>query len=526
MKYLREDIPQVLAIAALAQKGAVALNKVVREHLDADAGPLQLQTTDSGELWLTPRPSGEPAQMTKSRLQLSTETVEALDLAPGDLLAFVQRDAGVALKKLVIREAPASRARVIDVETPRLIERIAETNPMPDDLLPALQERSRGLALRCDLRAYLAAPTSLPAWHARSLLDMQTPEDAGLHESLVTDLLTRQARDGSWEGEIALTARRLRELAQLGLGQDVEPVRRGAEWLLARSASAANPGIWFLSDELVALQAEIIARHRAGERGIYFRDRRKAEMARLVAGDDLMIEPCGPRIMWPNALAIEALMMLGYEGHPRVQRALRTLTTREWCECGYQNGVGLERGAEPMAKEQLEKIEPSFIEEYRLGGLLGLVELHKMDMAKRTGNMMPREAHLVEDGRDVYPLRMPSHIQDCEVVTVRALSLATDPEAHRFAAMHLWRFAGRQHAEDGRLVGRYRFSSPYLWLDLLSRFHHPAAHVMLMRSLPWIVADQHEDGSWGEGEMQDAATLAVVKALLSVKEMLAEGMRP
>ena len=50
--------------------------------------------------------------------------------------------------------------------------------------------------------------------------------------------------------------------------------------------------------------------------------------------------------------------------------------------------------------------------------------------------------------------------------------------------------------------------------------------VGIMRHIPWIVENQNQDGSWGDDADRDTSTLAVVRALLSVRELLPAGLRP
>ena len=57
-------------------------------------------------------------------------------------------------------------------------------------------------------------------------------------------------------------------------------------------------------------------------------------------------------------------------------------------------------------------------------------------------------------------------------------------------------------------------------------FDHPIARAGIMRSVPWIVAAQNRDGSWGEEPRKDASTLAVLRALVSGKGYLPAGLSP
>jgi len=47
-------------------------------------------------------------------------------------------------------------------------------------------------------------------------------------------------------------------------------------------------------------------------------------------------------------------------------------------------------------------------------------------------------------------------------------------------------------------------------------YDHPMSKVVKMRSIPWIVKNQNEDGSWGDKSNKDGLTLAVICALRSI----------
>jgi hypothetical protein len=59
-------------------------------------------------------------------------------------------------------------------------------------------------------------------------------------------------------------------------------------------------------------------------------------------------------------------------------------------------------------------------------------------------------------------------------------------------------------------------------LQILARYDHTASRVAIMRSLPWILGSQNDDGSWGDGKRADSETLAVVEALVRVRDLLPE----
>ena len=523
MRDTPEGIPQVLVITRVTGTGRVALKKVVREHLGGEGVPLYLQVDD--EVALTQHATGRaaPVEMSSSRVALPEEVLTRLGVGGGAQLAFIQRPEAAAIKRFELIEHQGTWAQIADHETPLVLRRIAETNPPQEALLPGLAEQYQALYLEHDVRAFLKNRPTLAAWRARQLLHMDGGGDDAQREALIGERLATQGTDGSWTGEVVLTARMLRELAVLGLTHDAEETRRGAQWLLERAESQANPGMFFLSDDLVAEQSRILWERKSGHR-LRFRERKQSEMRRVSVGDDLIQEPCGPRIMWPNALVLEALIALGYEGHERVQSALRTLTIQDWCECGYQHGFSDRRRTEPLTDEQLAAFEQRCMSEYRYGGIADIDELATMDLSKTVGERLYRCAHRREDGVDVYPLGMPDHLQLCEVMTTRALSGVEHAPARRFAEAHLWRFAGRQQGPRGeftaRDVQRFLNAGQTALLQVFARYDHPASQIAILRALPWIVETQNADGFWGEGEHRDAATLAVVEALVRVRALV------
>ena len=522
-----EGIPQIVTIVSLTAKKQINLKKAARQHLGLQGGQ-GLWLTDGTEVLLArdPPPDAASSEVEVSkgnRVTLPDPILDRLDIQAKSMLGLVQRPSALAVKKLEIVEREAAQARLYDLETPTTITRTVETNPMPEERLPHLMDAARGLALRHDVTRFLAGRQTLAAWKARQLLDRAQPSDDALRQTLIQERLEVQQENGSWAGDTSLTARNLRELIDLGLTQQDHAVQRAAEWLLARPQSPHNPGMFFSSDELVAEQVEIVAQRQAGKGG-RFRQIKRSEQKRVIAGDALIVAPCGPRIMWPNGLCLDALLRAGYEKHARVQAALRTLTTNDWCECGYQHGTSSWRRTEPLTDDQLGEFEALCVAQYRYGGLSSLDALAHADLAAPTLDQH-RISHRTTDAGDEYPIKMPEHTQGCEAITTRSLSHVCDPKARLFAEAHLWRFASRQHAPDGSFPAENYGSglSQAGFLELFARYDHPASKVVLLRALPWIVEAQNDDGSWGEAETADTTTLAIVQALLSLGDLIPAG---
>ena len=529
-----EGIPQIVAVVQIAPDGRLSLKKAVREHLGlGDQHVLYLDM--QAEILLSAASVGDELVVDeKNRIHLPKAALTRLGIAERSLVGLVQRDSALAIKRVEINEREGECARLYDRETTDKIERWAETNPMPDVLLPRVKALYRGLALRHNVRGFLQGRQTLEAWQARGMLDISEAGDEALQERLIGERLEKQGKDGSWAGRATIAARNLRELADLGMTTDDISIRRAVDWLMDRAQSAYNPGMWFATDELVQEQSEVIKRREAhtgrGPRE-RFNQRKALEVNLVKDGDDLVAWPCGPRITWTTALILEALLKLGCERADRVQTALQTLTTIRWCDNAQQHGLsrGGERGcAEPYSMDEIEAMEQAYIQRYRYGGIRSPKELRTADTS-HVPFYLPRVAHNQAAGADEYPLRMPGAGGGCEVITARALSLTTDHKLRRLAQAHLWEYVGEQRAADGSFAGYSdkTFADPQaLFMQLLARYDHPAAKVGLWRSLPWIVDHQNEDGSWGQGVLKDVSTLSILEALLSLGGDLPAGMRP
>jgi len=519
----RGDVPSVLSVVPVDGKGRINLRKEVTSHLGAARGYC-LEV--GGEVRLRQPGKGERAETKGRRLDLSGDAAARLGVSESDLVALVERREAVAVKKLTVEERPGVKARALDIETPTEVVRVAETNPMPDELLPQLAARSRKAKLNHSVRSFIAGRETLHAWLTRREVDAPEKGDDQLGKDLASERQAAQLDNGSWDGDTMLTARNLWELSLLGLNRRSACIRKGAEWLLARDESEANPGMFFLSDRLVARQAEILAKRQAVREGkakgtlgaLRFAGRTPSEARKVLAADDMIEKSCGTRIMWPNALALRPLLRLGYEDHPRVQRALESLLRGYvyWCECNYQMGAGTHSRRPIPGDRDLKAREAECIAQYRFGGV------HTLEQRVE----MPRTARATGRGGDAYLLRMRAHIQPCEVVTTRSLCEAKSSRVRRAAAAHLWRFASVQHTDDGSFADEDYMPSQEMMLEVFGSYDHPASRVAFMRSVPWIVANQNADGSWGGEGKEDANTLAVVQALLRVRDLLPEGMIP
>ena len=516
---LVKGLPQIIAIVSISQDGKLNLKKIVMEHLGVkNPERLFLDTHNEILLSATEGTGEEIPVLGGNKLRLPEEVLNRLEIDGDSLVGYVQRENAVAVKKVEIVEEEGERARAFDLETVYKITRKAVTNPILEELLPKLENQYKDLHLNYDIRSFLKGRQTVDAWQTRKLLGVSEASDEELRRELTRERLERQKEEGSWEYSVTVTARNLRELAGLGMTREDAEIQRAVQWLIDRPQSLHNPGMWFLTDELVEEQEQVVRRRKQQTSGTRdrFRKRPASEIKMVRAGDDLIHDSCGPRIMWPNALVLEALLALGYEENERVQACMRTLMVQEWCECGYQYGLSTWRRKEPYSETQIENIERVCITQYRYGGL-GREEL-KENLAHKVGTKKPRVAHIHREEGDEYALSGWSSPQNCEWMTTRALSLVRNRDARRVAEAHLWRFAGLQNTPDGKFSSPTgeRWFSQAGYLQVFSGYDTPVAQVAIFRSVPWILQNQNEDGSWGEEPEKESATLAVIRALRRV----------
>ncbi len=317
-----ESAPGIVAIGSVTSAGRLSLKKEVRQHLGVDRGAAVW--VDASDQVLLGRTGVRVEPDARGGIALPEDARARLGTTGKTHLAFVQRGDSLALKRFEVEQADGTCGRLYDVETDTTVIRRTETSQMPDELIPAATDRLRGTLLRSSPRGWLAGRPTFEAWVCRRLRRWADADDERVRRDLVDERTGRQSPDGSWDGDVSLTSRNLRELAGLGLTHSDRPMASGAKWLLAREESRHNPGMWFLHDELVDVQRRIRDEadrmDRDKERGTRprFREIKRSEQSLVAAGDALIRRPCGPRIMWPNALAVEALVAAGYEDSDRV----------------------------------------------------------------------------------------------------------------------------------------------------------------------------------------------------------------
>ena len=520
-------VPQLVSITSVSAEGMLTLRKAVRQYLGIN-GQKKLYLEITREIILSAMADrGIPIELdSKNRICLSNEVLNILEVKRKTQVGLVERGNAVAIKAFKIAEEQGDCAGVIDIETDHNIVRKVETNPEVEQFLPILVERCRDTKLRYDVRAFLKERKNLQAWQARRALGSKEKSDKQLRQSLIEDRLNRQHKNGSWENHVPVTARNLSELADLGMTRKDGKIQKAIDWLIDRPQSKYNPGIWFATDELIREQAQVIKR-RKQHKGKSLRERfnqRKAEEVNLIrAGEPLAFKPCGPRISWPTALVLEALLKLGCENLERVQTALQTLAINPiWCDNSYQHGLSEWKRTKPPPMEALDVFIKYSIQSFKYGGICDLQELSRADMCHQPFHMRRVAQFSSRKGRE-YPLKMPNADLGCKIMMIRALNKVKNRILKKITEIYLWNYAGLQNNEDGSFNANPERTFTDLQLVLLqifSRYNHPVTRLVILRALPWILNNQNKDGSWGKEPYKDVATLAVVHSCVGLGDYL------
>ena len=522
-----DDIPQLVSITSVTAEGMLTLRKVVRQYLGID-GQKKLYLKTTSEIILSAKAGkGKPIEIDqKNRIFLPNEVHNLLGINKKIQVALVERSNAVAIKAFKITEEQGERARFIDIETDHNIVRIVQTNPPVEQFIPMLVEHYRNMKLKYNVCAFLRDRKNLQAWQARRALESTEKSDEKLRQSLIENRLNRQHKNGSWENNVPVTARSLSELADLGMTRKNSKIQKAIDWLIDRPQSKYNPGIWFATDKLVREQAQVIKR-RKRHNGKSPRERfnqRKAEEVNLVcAGEPLAINPCGPRISWPTALILEALLKLGCENLKRVQTALQTLAINpRWCDNSYQHGFSEWKRTKPPPEEAIKTFLKYSIQSFKYGGICDIKELSRADMCHQPFHLR-RVAQLSSRHAREYPLKMPDADLGCRIMMIRALSNVKNRILKKILEIYLWNYAGLQNNEDGSFntnPERTFTDLQFILLQIFSRYDHPVSRLVILRALPWIINNQNKDGSWGKEPYKDIATLVVVHSFIGLGNYL------
>ena len=513
---IKSEIPQIVSFSTISQNGVVRLKKAILEYINA-LEQQEINIELNSEIILSSSNGIKLPILKGNRIQLPHNFLKSLNIQNKSQICFVQRNGALALKKFEIKVKESSSPRIYDLESNFLVIRQIEGFGDPNQLKQSLEDNFESFKLEFNVSDFWRNKTSYRAWKVRKILGIKEESDEELRSKLIQERLSAQLQDGSWSKSVTQTAKNLKELINLGMTSNYPQIQQAIAWLMERPQSPYNPGMFFLTDELVKNQIELIERRKQQTRGSKerFRYRKKSEINIIRDVDELYYNSCGQRIMWPNAIVIETLLLLGYEFHERVQTAIETLTHSNWCECEYQHGTSGWKQKKSLTDKEIRQFEKQVLIEFKHCGISNFKQLSKIV----SNHLMRINKHSTSEISE-YNLRLPLPQQGCEYITAGALYKIKNDKLSKLVEAHLWRFAillynSLLQPEIAIEKERYGLTN-YFQLQIISKYNSLPAKLAIYFALPWIKKNQNEDGTWGESHLKESATIAVLEALKNI----------
>jgi hypothetical protein len=430
------------------------------------------------------------------KLTVPDWAIDQLSLGTANWVCITERDGRLYLKRLDLVECPTRiPGRVVldtfedcvvtrtysscsDLESIRLEglgQWLARMGRLPHDPLAPFEQMDGWLGL-------VARKMLVGGFSDRDL------EAARIYRQEIADA---QQADGSWEGGVLRTAANLIRLLDLDATIQEPAVEKAARWLLDLPEPAGLPGLFMLSEKLVRRFNEW--KTKPGAKGRPHRRESKGEMGEFLSTVDYAtnyaLDACELRLTWTTALVLEALLRCGLHDEPRVVRAINTLFALSghggWCGCGYLDAkVDVPSVQEPVdwgfpvPKQNSPHHIDWFPEERDI--VQPVYDGHHQALA-----IAPRKALLVKSWHNTGL---------CTMVMHRALSYHPQYAGSTLEVMDALCLAYVQSAY-GTWGDMVHVSS---MLGFLSRLTHPLAAFLVLRSVPWLIREQGEDGLWQE----------------------------
>jgi hypothetical protein len=514
IQHAKENIPQIIDYKTLHRTGKVSIKKAM-DFLDLLKNESVTLLSDD-EILISRKSDGEKLPiLPRYKVQIPEYLLQKLGISGKATICFIQRSNAVAIKRFDIKKVESDYPRIIDIETSYVVTRQVETIGDPVNIFEKLETEKNLLNIKINPIKYWNDQYTFNGWKARQIFDIENDNDKELKLELIQQRLSSQSENGSWKNELPHTAKVLIELKDLGLTSDHPQVKKAIYWLLEQPQSLHNPGMFFLSEDLVQKQIEVVdqrSKPTSGQRP-RFRKRIKSEINQIREAVKLYYNACGPRIMWVNGIVMEALLLYGYESHERIQIALDTLAFGNWCECHYQHGKSSWKRKQSLTHAEIEDFCNQTLIEFKQGGLGNLNLLSSIQ--SRTF-MLRLEERILEKHTE-YLLRMPMPQQGCEYITVNALSQVSNDRINRLVEAHLWRFAALLYNALQQPImaaeGEKYSLTIYFQLGVLVKYDSLPAKLGILYALPWIINNQNEDGTWGTENYRESATLVIMEAM-------------
>jgi len=515
-----KELPQIICLSKIGKENKIRLKRAVLRYLKHQPDQNLYLKFENEFLLNTKEITGIEIPLENNYITLPEDVHKHLQIEKNTYICFIQRPEAVAIKKFEVIRNNVIQPHIFDQESMYVNKRYFDTYPEPDKLLSDLLSKNKEFELNYDYRKIWLYDESFTGWKARKILDISRDDEEEIRGKLIQERLASQKENGSWGRYLTTTTRKLLELADLGMNRNYPQIAKAIAWLLNKPESPYNPGMFFATDETLDEQIKIIEIRKNQIKGAKPRFRKIISPERKITeeADVLYSNPCGPRLMWPNAFVLETLLAYGYETHERIQRMMNTiLLGRDWCECVFQHGTSGFKKLTTKSEADIVKYEKNAREEFILGGIPKTNYLY----SKESLRFQKRYEWFTGKDFNQYEVTLRQIIHGCEMITTQAIHRVKDELMRRFAEAHLWRFATLiNNTNNEPILMKHNLKnslSPYSLLKLFGNYDAIPSKIGILLSLPWIKKNQNEDGSWGDESTKESASLAVLSALKKIK---------
>ena len=289
-----------------------------------------------------------PASTKQRDFDLAGRISEILRLTPGCHVCITRRKADglFLLKRLDIQnfKSDVPGSVVIDSFLDKVVSRNQYSSTGLDTInLDNVRELVSGMGtFRYDPIAPLRRVGGRVGFLFRHTFDV---ENAAPDHELVNQWFNRivvgQKPDGGWEDNLVTTAFNLIRLVELGRTMDEPHIAKAAEWLLSCPEPIGLPGMFMATMSLFE-ELNRVKEKGEGKRMVYDKVGRRKKYQPVVdsfhQNVDLVPGVCELALTSASAVALQALLRLGFAEHQRVKQAVNTflaLWNGRWCGCGY-----------------------------------------------------------------------------------------------------------------------------------------------------------------------------------------------
>ncbi len=313
-------------------------------------------------------------------------------------------------------------------------------------------------------------------------------KDTQFRHEYIKQFQETQLENGSWEDNTMSTAFNVIKLHEAGDTLENPVMEKGAKWLLSTAEPLGFPGLFMLSEKLVARFNAWKTSQTRGRSGRPHRRTTDVEAHKYLENRDILSSisawPCELRLTWTSGIAIEALLRCGLQEESRVIKAINTLLKMgergRWCGCGYFDTRDINYIAESLEPIDFNRI-PVFKSSVDEDFVAQLVCDNHHLLALGVGE---NRAFLTNRFRST---------GECSMVVLKALSFHPKFNGSNFEANSALSCAGYLGI-DGVEEDAY-LSTVF---GLLASLNHPFAAFLVLRSIPLLIRRQGKDGLWQE----------------------------